>query len=64
MDDAGVVYEGNGLDYIFDLVSELELCPAFPIQKSTLLRTGSRRSFPVEVDHHVTTPTRPQVVNI
>ncbi|XP_050297745.1 unconventional myosin-XV isoform X2 [Anthonomus grandis grandis] len=61
MDDAGVVYEGNGLDYVFDLVSELELCPAFPIQKSTLLRTGTRRNFPVEVDHHVPSPTRPQV---
>ncbi|XP_030752101.1 unconventional myosin-XV isoform X2 [Sitophilus oryzae] len=62
MDDAGVVYEGNGLDYIFDLVSELELCPAFPVQKSSLLKTGSRKSFPQEVDHHTaTTLTRPQV---
>ncbi|XP_076273553.1 unconventional myosin 10A isoform X2 [Rhynchophorus ferrugineus] len=62
MDDAGVTYEGNGLDYVFDLVSELELCPAFPIQKSTLLKTGSRKTHPQEVDHHVvTTLTRPQV---
>lgn len=61
MDDAGVVYDGNGLDYVFDLVSELELCPAFPIQKSSLLKMGSRRSFPVELDHHVSGPVRPQV---
>lgn len=61
MDDAGVVYEGNGLDYVFDFVSELELCPAFPIQKSALLKTGSRRSFAVEMDHHVPAPVRPQV---
>uniref|UniRef100_A0AAR5QE88 MyTH4 domain-containing protein n=1 Tax=Dendroctonus ponderosae TaxID=77166 RepID=A0AAR5QE88_DENPD len=61
MDDAGLVYDGNGLDYVFDFVSELELCPAFPIQKSTLLKTGSRRSFAVEVDHHVPAPVRPQV---
>ncbi|XP_060523322.1 unconventional myosin-XV [Cylas formicarius] len=62
MDDAGVVYEGNGLDYVFDMVSELELCPAFPIQKSTLLRAGTRKNFPAEVDHHSTpAPIRPLV---
>ncbi|XP_066258344.1 unconventional myosin-XV isoform X2 [Euwallacea similis] len=61
MDDSGVVYEGNGLDYVFDLVSELELCPAFPVQKSTLLKMGSKRNLPIEVDHHTTSPQRPQV---
>lgn len=62
MDDAGVISEGNGLDYIMDLVSELELCPAFPVSKSTLLKTGTRKHTPTETDHHtLSSPTRPQV---
>ncbi|XP_044253727.1 unconventional myosin-XV [Tribolium madens] len=61
MDDAGIVSEGSGLDYIMDLVSELELCPAFPISKSSLLKIGTRRAAPAEIDHSPTTPTRPQV---
>ncbi|XP_008197063.1 unconventional myosin-XV [Tribolium castaneum] len=61
MDDAGIVSEGSGLDYIMDLVSELELCPAFPISKSSLLKVGTRRASPAEIDHSPTTPTRPQV---
>jgi myosin-15 len=61
MDDAGMVSEGSGLDYVMDLVSELELCPAFPISKSSLLKIGTRRSAPVEIDHTPTPPTRPQV---
>ncbi|KAL1494091.1 hypothetical protein ABEB36_009744 [Hypothenemus hampei] len=65
LDDSGVVYEGNGFDYVFDLVSELELCPAFPIQKSSLLKVGFRRHS-IEVEHHnhhVATPplVRPQI---
>lgn len=61
MDDAGVVTECCGLDYVFDLVSELELCPSFPITKTQLLKVGIRNSSPVEVDHHTSTPARPQV---
>ncbi|RZB41182.1 unconventional myosin-XV [Asbolus verrucosus] len=61
MDDAGIVSEGSGLDYIMDLVSELELCPAFPISKSSLLKVGTRKVAPVEIDHSPTTPARPQV---
>lgn len=61
MDDAGVVTECCGLDYVFDLVSELELCPAFPVSKVQLLKAGVRNSSPVEVDHHTSTPARPQV---
>lgn len=61
MDDAGIISEGNGLDYIMDLVSELELCPAFPISKSTLLKLGVRKAQLAEMDHSPSTPTRPQV---
>ncbi|KAJ8956705.1 hypothetical protein NQ318_014060 [Aromia moschata] len=62
MDDAGVISEGNGFDYIMDLVSEIELCPAFPAAKSSMLKTGTKRHSPVEIDHHsVPSPTRPQV---
>ncbi|KAJ3645965.1 hypothetical protein Zmor_023581 [Zophobas morio] len=61
MDDAGIVSEGSGLDYVMDLISELELCPAFPISKSPLLKIGTRKASPVEIDHSPTTPTRPQV---
>lgn len=32
LDDLG---ERNGLDYVLDAISELELPPAFPIQKQT-----------------------------
>nr|CAH7758737.1 unnamed protein product [Callosobruchus chinensis] len=60
MDDSGVISDGNGLDYVMDLVSELELPPAFPATKSTLLKTGSRRPAS-EVDHSPSSPTRPQV---
>ncbi|KAJ8922961.1 hypothetical protein NQ315_001507 [Exocentrus adspersus] len=61
MDDSGIISEGNGFDYIMDLVSELELCPAFPVTKSTLLKTG-KRHLPTEMDHHSPpSPSRPQV---
>lgn len=52
MDDAGIVSETNGLDYIMDLVSELELLPAFPTKKSSLLRIGNKRPSPSEIDHY------------
>ncbi|XP_025836405.1 unconventional myosin-XV [Agrilus planipennis] len=62
LDDAGIVNDGNGLDYILDFISEMELCPAFPATKSNLLKSGVRRSSPTEVDHHISgSPTRPQV---
>ncbi|XP_017773416.1 PREDICTED: unconventional myosin-XV [Nicrophorus vespilloides] len=58
LDDAGALTDCSGLDYIFDLVSELELCPAFPATRSQLLKTGVKNYSPVEVDHHI---VRPQV---
>lgn len=68
MDDAGIITDCSGLDYVLDLVSELELCPAFPVTKNQLFKVGTRNQSPVEVDHHAnispTSPTRPQVNNI
>lgn len=62
LDDAGAITESNGLDYVLDLVSELEICPAFPIHRSNLLKIGTRHHSPVEIDHHKpSTTTRPQV---
>ncbi|KAK4873712.1 hypothetical protein RN001_013072 [Aquatica leii] len=60
LDDAGIITDSNGLDYIFDLVSELEICPAFPISKSHLLKVGSRHHNPIEIEH-VPSSIRPQV---
>lgn len=64
MDDAGAISECNGLDYVMDLVSELELCPAFPVVRSNLLKAGTKHHSPVEIDHHkqpTVSPARPQV---
>ncbi|KRT81985.1 hypothetical protein AMK59_5137, partial [Oryctes borbonicus] len=67
LDDSGILTDGSGLDYIFDLVSELELCPAFPMSRSSLFKGGTRSQTPVEIDHHIqlatspSTLTRPQV---
>ncbi|KAB0792987.1 hypothetical protein PPYR_12607 [Photinus pyralis] len=60
IDDAGVTTDSNGLDYVFDLVSELEMCPSFPIHRSQLLKVGVRQHHPVEIDH-APSPVRPQV---
>lgn len=60
LDDAGAVTDCNGYDYVFDLVSELELYPSFPVTRLPLLKTGIRRFAPVEVDH-MNTLMRPQV---
>lgn len=57
MDDAGIVSETSGLDYVMDLVSELELLPAFPNKKSSLLKIGNKRPVPPEIDNY--TPTSP-----
>lgn len=63
MDDAGVISETNGLDYIMDLVSELELISSFPTKKSSILKIGNKRPIPSEVDCYNCPPTniRPAV---
>ncbi|KAF5306868.1 hypothetical protein FQA39_LY00098 [Lamprigera yunnana] len=60
LDDAGVINDSNGLDYVFDLVSELELCPSFPVSKSQLLKVGVRHLTSNEIEH-VPSPIRPQI---
>lgn len=44
LDDAGIVTDSCGLDYVLDLVSEKELCPAFPKIPNDLLRCGRKVS--------------------
>lgn len=58
LDDNGLVSDCNGLDYVLDLVSELELCPAFPIEKYEILKAGTKRA---EGDHSFSSSPRPQV---
>lgn len=59
LEDSGVLSDCNGLDYVFDLISELELCPAFPVDKYDLLKTGTKRIS--ENEHIFAQTSRPQV---
>lgn len=62
LDDSGLLTDSCGLDYILDLVSEKELCPAFPTVKSDLLRCGrktDKQSMLSDLDTN--NPKRPQV---
>lgn len=59
MDDNGLSTDSCGLDFVLDLVSEKELCPAFPSVRSELLRARSSNTVTTEVDLH--NPRRPQV---
>jgi myosin-15 len=36
----GLFKEINGLDYVLDLISEMELAPAFPACRSSFLQSG------------------------
>lgn len=64
LDDAGIITDCNGFDYVLDLVSELELCPSFPASRSQLLKFGIRQQTPTEVDHNISNLPRPQVIII
>lgn len=44
LDDSGLLSDSNGLDFVLDLISEKELCPAFPTIRSDLLRCGRKNS--------------------
>lgn len=62
LDDSGLLTDSCGLDYILDLVSEKELCPAFPTVKNDLLRCGRKSSKQsVASDLDTSNPKRPQV---
>uniref|UniRef100_W8AVX6 Unconventional myosin-XV n=1 Tax=Ceratitis capitata TaxID=7213 RepID=W8AVX6_CERCA len=61
LDDGKFVTDSCGLDYVLDLISEKELCPAFPAVRSDLMKTGGkfiRTSMP---DVEASSPKRPQV---
>ncbi|XP_058458630.1 unconventional myosin-XV isoform X2 [Malaya genurostris] len=59
IDDRGLVTDSCGLDFVFDLVSEKELCPAFPAARSDLLRCGDRNTQSSMESEII--PKRPQV---
>lgn len=62
IDDSGLLSDSCGLDFVLDLVSEKELCPAFPTVRSDLLRCGRKSSKPAMlIDHDNSNPKRPQV---
>ncbi|XP_055533492.1 unconventional myosin-XV [Wyeomyia smithii] len=44
IDESGLITDSCGLDFVLDLVSEKELCPAFPAVRSDLLRCGNKNS--------------------
>ena len=53
----GLTKEINGLDYVLDLVAEMELAPAFPACRSSFLQSsgpsrGARR-HPNKVSHYI-----------
>ena len=44
LDDEGDIYELNGLDYVLDLISEIEIIPSFPVCKSFFLISPDRNN--------------------
>lgn len=42
LDDHGHVYGLNGNDYVFDLISEMEIPPSFPTSKSYFLVSADK----------------------
>lgn len=62
LDDSGLMSDSCGLDYVLDLVSEQELCPAFPTVRNDLLRCGRKTSKPsMVVEAESPSLKRPQV---
>lgn len=59
LDDAGVITDLSGLDFIFDLISDMELSPGFPMPKTPSLKAGVRHSHPTEIEHHLSSPQSP-----
>lgn len=63
LDDAGLVTDCCGLDYVLDPLSEREMCPAFPSQRGEALRCGVRdeRNAALMQNSEPQSPRRPQV---
>ncbi|XP_075156063.1 unconventional myosin 10A isoform X1 [Haematobia irritans] len=61
LDDGKLVTDSCGLDYVLDLISEKELCPAFPALRSDLMTTGAKFHRTVLPESDSSAPKRPQV---
>lgn len=59
LDDSGSLLDTNGYDYVFDLISELELCPAFPAERSDLLKVGKKVHNEQQIEKTLTRPQNP-----
>uniref|UniRef100_A0A1A9WX21 Myosin motor domain-containing protein n=1 Tax=Glossina brevipalpis TaxID=37001 RepID=A0A1A9WX21_9MUSC len=60
-DDGKLISDSCGLDYVLDLISEKELCPAFPALRSDLMTTGAKFNRVIMPESETNTPKRPQV---
>ncbi|KAL9872077.1 unconventional myosin-XV [Glossina fuscipes] len=60
-DDGKLISDSCGLDYVLDLISEKELCPAFPALRSDLMTTGAKFNRFIMPESETNTPKRPQV---
>lgn len=49
----GLIKEINGLDYVLDLIAEMELAPAFPACRSGFLQSGGYSRGPRHVSNKV-----------
>ncbi|XP_053952311.1 unconventional myosin-XV isoform X1 [Anastrepha ludens] len=61
LDDGKLVTDSCGLDYVLDLISEKELCPAFPAVRSDLMKTGGKFIRTTVPETEPSSPKRPQV---
>ncbi|XP_067635341.1 unconventional myosin-XV [Eurosta solidaginis] len=61
LDDGKQVTDSCGLDYVLDLISQKELCPAFPALRSDLMKTGAKFIRANMPDMEPTSLKRPQV---
>ncbi|XP_014675587.1 PREDICTED: transcription factor SPT20 homolog, partial [Priapulus caudatus] len=62
--DDGDRYELGGLDYVLDLVSEMEIAPSFPVSKSYFLVSHDASVQTARAKAKMNTPHDPTIVNI
>ena len=61
LDNNGIIYDANGYDFLHDLVAEIEMCPAFPIPRSDLLKFDSRRKPSDHMESAISMTTPPSM---
>ncbi|XP_014089710.3 unconventional myosin-XV [Bactrocera oleae] len=61
LDDGKLITDSCGLDYVLDLISEKELCPAFPAVRSDLFKTGAKFVRTNMPESESNSPKRPQI---